>query len=139
MQRQSKSKCVCVCVYTSDRRSISFFCYAYLIVLELFIKSIASQENVNGVFVCEVFIYTWVCFWALSLLSFSQFVYFYINTTLIIVVLQDVLISGRANYPTLYFFFRLVLAFVLYIYKFQKKLVKFLRVEGRTLLEFLLF
>ena len=65
--RVKASVCVCVCVYTSDRRSISFFYYAYLIVLELFIKSIASQENFNGVFVREVFISTWVCFWALSL------------------------------------------------------------------------
>ena len=101
-----------VCVCTSDRRSISFFCYAYLIVLELFIKSITSQENFNAIFVCEVSIYIHGYVSGLSLLFFSQCVYFYMRT----MVLQDVLISGRANYPTLYFFFMLGLAFILYIY-----------------------
>lgn len=50
---------------------ISFFYYAYLIILELFIKSITSRAIFNGTFVCKVSTYTWVCFWALSLVLWS--------------------------------------------------------------------
>lgn len=104
----------------SDKRSHFFFLLWYLIVLELFIAKYHFSVF-NGTFVCEVSTYTWVCFWALSLVLWSICLLlhqYYLNYYGFIKSVN----IWQSKLSHLIFFFRLVLVFCFFKTNFRTSL-----------------